>query len=649
MYWVVAHFHEDPRAETILHQIHDIMWLHRDFYTDDGTYKEGVAVYSYMSLSSSIALYVHFHTSFGLGLDALDWARVGQLARYHLASSGPDCRKIDFGDSHMNRGWSAPHTLAAMAFVGDGDGFADGTRLPSDIDSDKIDSCQLLEYFRCSWYFTENPFRVLPFLTKVDWASVTEACDPASMAGVRAVVLPGGGYASFRSHHPNPNAQPRRHLADRYENYNFSMLAIQARPNAFAHAELDFGTVVWVAGGVRMLYDLSYGTVASFYAGRHRQLDNNPAGHNTLVVRNATSGIENTCQFDLAKGTMEHVTLPNGLVAVHVDGSSVYGRDRAQGRGWLDKMHRWAVPLANGHYVLVDSFAVSPQHQAQGLAVDNHFWTASHSGGVPSSCSFAIDHVEVDISDGAVKLTPSCSGLHRYNEAEITGWIHGASLQPGGFVDDGVILYDWQWSSQAESHRIRFQTHAPVQADARAFLLSSASRSDDPQQQPTMAPNASVTLAPSCNVYACFVITVDKSTYSVVLTTDSELGSVACVSGCEAAVPLEVVASDGTVASTWTPGSSQAADPPPSTSASSGGLGIGVIVGVAAGGMVLVAVVAVVVARRTAASPSCNASLQPEKSCSNGKIAFVENQFFDPNADIVDVDEDSLMPAGLAS
>jgi len=52
-------------------------------------------------------------------------------------------------------------------------------------------------------------------------------------------------------------------------------------------SEVDFGTVVWTAHGQRLLADLSYGTIANEYAGRYRQLDNNPAGHSTLIVREA--------------------------------------------------------------------------------------------------------------------------------------------------------------------------------------------------------------------------------------------------------------------------------------------------------------------------------------------------------------------------
>ena len=63
---------------------------------------------------------------------------------------------------------------------------------------------------------------------------------------------------------------------------------LAARDSAFIKSELDFGTFVWSAWGARLLSDFGYGTIAATLGGsdyrRVEFIDNNPAGHNTVVV-----------------------------------------------------------------------------------------------------------------------------------------------------------------------------------------------------------------------------------------------------------------------------------------------------------------------------------------------------------------------------
>ena len=69
------------------------------------------------------------------------------------------------------------------------------------------------------------------------------------------------------------------------------MLALQARPNAYPHSEVDFATFKWSASGVTLLGELGYGTFATatnlWDLRRYVGVDNNPAGHNTVVIHEA--------------------------------------------------------------------------------------------------------------------------------------------------------------------------------------------------------------------------------------------------------------------------------------------------------------------------------------------------------------------------
>ena len=52
--WAVAFYHEDAVAAEVVAMVNDILWLHRQYYTDDGVYTEGVAMYSVMSIRGLI-------------------------------------------------------------------------------------------------------------------------------------------------------------------------------------------------------------------------------------------------------------------------------------------------------------------------------------------------------------------------------------------------------------------------------------------------------------------------------------------------------------------------------------------------------------------------------------------------------------------
>ena len=58
-----------------------------------------------------------------------------------------------------------------------------------------------------------------------------------------------------------------------------------------ARPQVDFGTVIWSAWGNRLLSEFGYGTIATavgpWDTRRLMFIDNSPAGHNTVVIREA--------------------------------------------------------------------------------------------------------------------------------------------------------------------------------------------------------------------------------------------------------------------------------------------------------------------------------------------------------------------------
>lgn len=57
---------------------------------------------------------------------------------------------------------------------------------------------------------------------------------------------------------PDVDKRPRLLMQGMY-----SMLALQGRPNAFPHSEVDYGTFKWSTFGVTLLGELGYGTFAT--------------------------------------------------------------------------------------------------------------------------------------------------------------------------------------------------------------------------------------------------------------------------------------------------------------------------------------------------------------------------------------------------
>jgi hypothetical protein len=128
-------------------------------------------------------------------------------------------------------------------------------------------------------------------------------------------------------------------------NNPYSVLALEAKSSSSPHAEVDFGTLVWTAWGTRLLSEHGYGTIGTSVAStdtrRFDDVDNNPSGHNTLVIRQAVSSGEvgsaaegTFSQFNNIPGTVSFVARNAegwdgkvlGRPCVDLDGSAPYGR-----------------------------------------------------------------------------------------------------------------------------------------------------------------------------------------------------------------------------------------------------------------------------------------------------------------------------------
>ena len=434
--WAVAFYHEDAVAPEVVEMVNDILWLHRPYYTPDGVYKEGVIQYSVMSITGLIQSAVVQRASFGAAPMAIDVTALERVVAYMLASMPTDGYAVDFGDSHAKRGWGGTHPLqAAMAAR-----IVSGTSL-SDADA-AIDGCQIRS-FSANMYgsggFYDDPWELPSELLELQLSARAQNCSSSHsraqpLGGATTTLFPTGGYAAMRlptlrvadgegsSGAPPPpppcfgiGAAERCIDASKpslFDNVPYASVTLQARPNTWSHSEVDFGTLTWSAWGSRLLSDFGYGTIAtsvgSWDTRRYLYIDNNPAGHNTVVIReafgdesgaacgdpngNGGSCTGNTSDINFSQMNQEvgSISMANvtrddddaqgqgaaaeeaaGGAMSHndctlLDGSAVYGRNRPD--GWLDVMRRYVCPMPSddmvaGAFVLIDLLAVKPNRE----------------------------------------------------------------------------------------------------------------------------------------------------------------------------------------------------------------------------------------------------------------------------------------------
>ena len=410
--WAVAFYHEDPVAPDVVRMVNDILWLHRPYYTADGVYTEGVVQYSMMSINGLIEAAVVQRLSFGVAPQAIDTEMLRKVVRYHLASMATDGYVVDFGDSHAQRGWGDLATYnAAMArtLVG-GQSISSAPAALSGCDVRELSASM---YGSGGVY--DGPWNMEPEILELGLGTLVRSCawaaTPAQPLGGRTVhIFPHGGFGSMRlpllpSHDTDGSAKAapcfgsgssercvNASLPSLFDNVPYAYLALQARPNSFAHSEVDFGSVVWSAWGARLLSDFGYGTIATAVGEwdmrRYAEIDNNPAGHNTVVVREAFASGANSEKINFSqmnKGPPGSLTAANVSTnggggaqgsgeCVELDGSTVYGSQRAN--GWLDLMRRAACPLdapasssdaLSGAILLVDVLRVKANRTALSL------------------------------------------------------------------------------------------------------------------------------------------------------------------------------------------------------------------------------------------------------------------------------------------
>ena len=348
-------------------------------------------------------------TSFGERLESIPWERMDGFSRWALAFMAPDGSTIDFGDAWAKRGWGTfMPVLAHMA-------------APDALELDaEPDPCFAHKFYSNKYYYhgLTDPWKAHPALAR-DWPSIVGACDDIDgmlPEDVEVEVWSEGGWGSVRVGMPGMTdiaASLDSDAPSRFRQADQVMLAISAIPNSASHTEMDFGTVVWVPYGSRIIADFGYGSLHGnrYETAPEHPPDQNPTGHSTLIIPEALLDGDpstNTSQIDGRDGTitMEEI---DGHATLLLDGSAVYGRDDPE-LGWLEHFHRRVVPLDSGHIILIDDFTV--RDDRPDASVSEYWYTHPWEPGFDADdCLHQDKWVDRLVGEHTLDLIPACSGL----------------------------------------------------------------------------------------------------------------------------------------------------------------------------------------------------------------------------------------------
>ena len=319
-------------------------------------------------------------------------------------------------------------------------------------------------------------------------------------------------------------------------------LAASFIPNGNIHMESDFGTLIWSAFGTRMIADIGYGSQSLkpyllYYrqGGDHVAVDNNPVGHSTLYVPEATIDLPNGFQSNTSQIAGSVGTVVDGtwgdFEGIHMDGAYVYGKvagnpvhTEAQEHGWLEAFDRWLITIPGGHFLVIDSML--KRADRPNITATETWQFSHHPPDSPTqACRYKDLHVEATTLENRqiVELRPRCSRLFKEMDSTAVGYIVGASRVPGAFGDPEVFETYRNNGGMITHKRVRYVPNEPFEHDARVFALIAAA---DAQSMPQV----SLDTVPCADVdNACFELVIGSDTYSIEMPWDGtrhSLGSV---------------------------------------------------------------------------------------------------------------------------
>jgi|GEM_PF-1355515 len=469
LYWAITYYHEDSRAPDVARLALYSLWLHRHSYLDDGVYNEGLLMYSQVSFDPLVQVSRLAEANFGIQIQSPPWERMDDFSNWALAFMGTDGYTIDFGDSWAKKGWKTFMPLLAH-MVDPVTGRFD--QAP--------DPCFAYRFFNNKYYFygITDPW-MTPTALAQDWPAILANCPTGNqpLTGMEIDTWEVGGWGSIRIGLPGSTTIGSQTTSgpSLYAQHDQVMLSTSAIPNSTSHTELDFATMVWIAYGNRLLVDFGYGSIGNDRYESYpdyQTFDNNPMGHNTLVIPEAYNGTDlstNTSQIDGEVGTISQFTL-DGHTLISMDGSAVYGRDNLD-LGWMEHFERMYLPFDDGVIFVIDSMQARAD---RGLISPEEYWLTYTGSSAAGTCSNTQSGMQKIYNTDTVTLLPTCSRISKYDFAESAGRIVGTGLEGGSFVEMSDITLINRLNQVDTKSQFKWTPDQPQDSDVRIFALLSA-------------------------------------------------------------------------------------------------------------------------------------------------------------------------------
>ena len=556
LHWALLNYYEQPeRARRILQVVVETNWLHRDFYLADGGYLEGAsyarsASYPYVMTQQRLLM-----AAFRQPLHSFNWLSGPTISRWLLSSVVNDNRLLDFGDAWAAEGLSGlmalelqfPHHILQQP-----QSQLQRQSQPQRQRRGDADDCQVRDYFTHNYYDQAfyDPWLVSPWLIR-DWQQTVDRCQSGAVTGV--AIFPQSGLAklaSYRDWSLPQQSDPQRLL---YRQTRENALYITTTNNATPHREMDPGSLVWSAFGVRLLADFGYGRIARNYyeydlfeqvSGNYYNHLDHMLGGNNLVLPEAMVNYQDgggvyryqyQGQVYGYGGELSQPQLGNGVVALHADLTPVYSQSdggryaRPAVEGKLSNYGRWLIALDDA-FLLVDR--IEAKAGTHTLAEDWFYLISDDISDCQGQPSRSVDATLV--SPSRLTLESRCHPLSRSAEQRIFASIDGFGLQEGAFTNavpgfwprtepffsDSVSQRDGKTAlaitnqlNRREYRQLwRWQPQQAVATDTRVFVLQASDQAGD------LLP---VTMSSQpCSSSQCLRVNVGERHYQLSMTVE---------------------------------------------------------------------------------------------------------------------------------
>ncbi|EFA85510.1 hypothetical protein PPL_01467 [Heterostelium album PN500] len=515
VYYSVVRWYENATlAQGVMTDMLSVLYRTRQFFLSDGVYVEGLAHYTTMTCDGFMEIDYLINSALGIHTFALDWSIFEKVHKWVLDAIMTDSFTMDFGDSHFSQyGSLTPiYSMYIPEIIGYGQPI--------------IDPCTVLRFWLYHYFSSglDQNFDNHKVIAR-NWTQITSQCKSFNDS---VSFYPLGGNGMFRNKVKEVNAP----MTSRSKLAEFTNLAMEGKYNGYPHTESDFGGFIWSGYGARFLYDMSYGTIAK--TDKTLEIDNNPAGANTLVVEdaffvypnNTVSTTINKSQFSPVRGTIEQLEITQDGInfkMFKLDGSEVYGKSQPND-GWLKRFYRYAISIPGGHYIIADTFTKHSRFTTQNLDISEFFYSGLDNQD-PTSCGlYTITNTMSVINDKLMQINPMCRNVGETSKppvARVAG--EGLNGNPK-FVYDGNITFSGVIYNRRV--RVRFNGGPTETPDARAFLLVAADNSTAMPSTISMSKLACTQLGANTK---CLEASVDTQSYRLEFSSDSEGYSLSCI------------------------------------------------------------------------------------------------------------------------